>query len=99
MKYAQSVEIKFSKKCFIIFLENLVQQFKRSPIGMVIHDQIFNRLHTKMLDPYLIDFIYMTHPCADKIEHQVMMITVSICVVESCIKTVIVFAGALAWLC
>ena len=99
MKYAQSVEIKFSKKCFIIFLENLVEQFKTSPIGKVIHDRSFNRLHAKMLDPYLIDFIYMTHPCADKIEHQVMKMTVLIQEVESCIKTALVFAGALAWLC
>ena len=76
-----------NEKCFIIFLENLVEQFKTSPIGKVIHDHSFNRLHAKMLDPYLIDFIYMTHPCADKIEHQVMMIIVSIHVVESCIKT------------
>ena len=49
----------------------LYEQFKMTPIGKLLTDNRYNRLRAQMIDAYLTDFVYMSHPCVNTTEHKV----------------------------
>lgn len=52
--------------------EMVSRQFQsHSPIGKVIYDKQYSRLHGQLLENYINDFVYLTHPCASTHEHWV----------------------------
>ena len=53
----------------------LYEQFKMTPIGTILTDNRYNRLREQMIDTYLTDFVYMSHPCVNTTEHKVPRIS------------------------
>lgn len=43
----------------------------QSPIGKVIYDEKYKKLCGPLLDSYINDFVYLTHPCMSTHEHWV----------------------------
>jgi len=52
-------------------VESVIEQFKISPIGKIFLNDENRKRVTELLDSYLIDFIYMVHPCVNSHEHKV----------------------------
>lgn len=48
----------------------LIEQFNMSPIGKVISETKID--YNLILDPYVNDFVHMSHPCFNNTEHKVM---------------------------
>jgi len=50
-------------------LEAVLNQFQMTDIGRILSDARCNL--SELLDAYIKDFVYMTHPCTDRDEHWV----------------------------
>lgn len=50
-------------------IEKVLNEFKMTDIGRILSDAKFKL--SVLLDAYIKDFVYMTHPCTDKDEHWV----------------------------
>ena len=57
----------------------LVEQFKLSPIGQVIQADIEKRKYNynSILDAYVNDYVFMTHPCYNTAEHMIVGLYIS----------------------
>ncbi|KAF6041607.1 hypothetical protein EB796_000120 [Bugula neritina] len=51
-------------------IEKVLNEFKMTDIGRILSDAKFKL--SVLLDAYIKDFVYMTHPCTDKDEHWIV---------------------------
>lgn len=68
---------------FLVVLDGLAdtvfKQFKtQSPIGKVVYDARYKQVLPELLDNYIKDFVYLSHPCYSTNEHWVSYFTQSV---------------------
>ena len=67
----------------------LEEQFKMTPIGTLVCAAMEDsRSAACLIDAYLVDYVYMSHPCHNKSEHQVYFTLITHQIVPSVYRTV-----------
>jgi len=70
--FRYAIENSFYKVYFLgAGIGSFIQQFKMSPIGKILVTEKHRKMYTQLLDHYLVDFVYMVHPCTNSHEHKV----------------------------